>query len=218
MEDLRDVGPPQFLGRTEPSGDDPESEALRAVGATVVLAPRVWIPAAAEEAFYRLNHLDARLVSLFGETASDDPDEDEIEELAPAARELISGHVLLDAWVDAFYDACRPLGPRVRVRRPGRPGRAATNGRPALLAVRALWAERWSDEAIVERLRSGGPLRAAARPIVVHADDRRDADRDRSLAVAHLGRWQAFVDGEGALTRLAPFGTTVDATGSASHA
>lgn len=202
MEDLRDVGPPRVLGRSAPSGDDPESRALRALGDAIVLAPRVWIPAEAEEAFYRLNHLDDRLASLFGDTANEDPDEDEIEERAPAARRLIASHVLLDSWVDAFYDACRRLGTRVRVRRPGRVGRSALNGRPALLALRATWSASWSDEAIVARLRSGGSLRADPRPIVVHGDDRAADDLGRSALRPLEEGWQAFVDDEGAVTRL----------------
>lgn len=206
MDELRDVGLPVPLGHRTPPGSDPESRALAAAAADgTPLAPRVWIPAAAEAAFYRLNHLEGRLDALFSGVASDDPDEDEIEEIAPDARRLIAGHVLLDAWVDAFYDACRSLGPTLRVRRPGSAGRVATAGRPALLAVRAIWAERWEDDAIIARLRAGGGVRPEPAPVVVHAADA-PAQPGAVIAAPGTGPSAAatFLAPDGRLTRLLP--------------
>jgi hypothetical protein len=207
MDELRDVGLPGPSTSAPPPGDDPESRALARLADELALAPRVVVAPAAEEAFYRLNHLDGRLTALFEGIASHDPDEDEIEEAAPAARRLLAGHVLLDAWVDAFYDACRSLPARVRVRRAGESGRAATNGRPALLALRRTWAEPWRDEAIVDRLRAGGPLRPRPAATIVHGDDR-PADAALQAAVAQrIGTgWRAFLDEAGGLTRLEPTG------------
>lgn len=180
-----------------------EGRALAALAESLQVAPRVWLPAAAEEAFYRLNHLDARLLDLFGATIDPDPDEDDIEEVAPRARRLIAQHVVLDVWVDAFYDACRPLGSRVRVRRPGHAGSVAANGRPALLALRAAWLAPWDDDAIVARLRSGGDLRTASRPLVVHAEDRAAEGEIADTVERTVGSgWRPYVDDDGAVTRL----------------
>ena len=199
MEDLRDVGAPLFLGSHAPPGDDPESLWLGGLDGVAPRAPRVWVPAQAEAAF----HLETRLEALFEGVVDDDPDEDEIEEIAPEARSLLAGHVLLDAWVDAFYDACRPLGPRVRVRRPGEAGREATNGRPALLAVRAAWASAWSDDALLDRLRAGGGVRPVPRPLMVHAADAAAPEARTEAVRAHLGApLHVFVEPDGGVTRL----------------
>jgi hypothetical protein len=205
MDELRDVGLPSPATSGPPEGEDPERRALARLAGTRPLAPRVVVPAAAEAAFYRLNHLEGRLDALFDGLVSDDPDEDEIEEVAPAARRLLAEHVLLDAWIDAFYDACRPLPPRLRVRRSGEAGRAATNGRPALLALRATWAAAWEDDAIVARLQAGAPLRPEPAAAIVHGDDRPlDARAQAEVEAAVGAGWRAYGTDDGAITRLEP--------------
>lgn len=176
----RDVAGPG--GRTE-------VEALRAAAAMAPLAPRVWVPASVEAAFYRLNRLPPRLEALFDGVAGLDPDEDDVEDLAPEARALIAGHALMDLFVEAFYEVVQPLPSPVRVRRLGTAGRVAGRGRPALLALRATWADDFADEAILWRLRAGGGVVPPARPTVVHAGD--------------VESTSGFVDAEGAPTRLA---------------
>jgi hypothetical protein len=204
MDELRDVGLPLPPDDGPPLGNDPESRSLASLAGVVPYAPRVVVPAAAEAAFYRLNHLEGRLEALFDGVVSSDPDEDDIEEIAPEARRLLASHVLLDAWIDAFYDACRPLPARVRVRRAGRPGLAASNGRPALLALRSVWAAAWQDDAIVARLRAGGPLRPAPAPTLLHGDDRPADAATQATVTARVGSgWRAFVTADGALARLA---------------
>lgn len=183
-----------------------EAEDLAALHGAVPLAPRVWIPSTAEAAFYRLNQLPSRLADLFAPVASHDPDEDDIEELAPQARALIAGHALLDAWVDAFYDETAVLGERLRVRRLGTSGREAARGRPALLAVRAVWAEAWSDRAILARLRASGSVAIEPAPTLVHAgNDGPAADAVRSHVAHVLGAPRevaALPDGR--VTRVGP--------------
>lgn len=166
-----------------------EVASLREAAASTPLAPRVWVPASVEAAFYRLNRLPPRLEALFDGVAGPDPDEDDVEELAPEARALIAGHALMDLFVEAFYEALRPLPSPVRVRRLGTAGRVAVRGRPALLALRATWADDFTDAAIVGRLQAGGGVVPPARPTVLHADD---------VEGPH-----GFVDAEGARTRPA---------------
>jgi hypothetical protein len=205
MDDhLAGTGAPWSARRDAPPAVPGEAAELARLAGEVPLAPRVWIPAEAEEAFYRLNRLPPRLRELFGPVESHDPDEDDVEELAPRARALLAEHVLLDAWVDAFYEAIATLGERVRIRRPGSPGRTATRGRPALLAVRAVWAEAWSDAAVLARLRATGRVALAAAPLMVH--DAEDAPAPPALAarVADLlgGPRAVAVRPDGSVTRL----------------
>jgi hypothetical protein len=64
----------------------------------------------------------------------------------PTAAAWVRGHALLDAVVDTFYDALVGLPPNVMVRRPGALGSVAARGRPALLAVKRVWADDWRLE------------------------------------------------------------------------
>lgn len=167
-------------------GSETELTSLAALHGAVPLAGRVVVPAAAEATFYRLNQLPSRLEALFGSVASRDPDEDDVEELAPEARALVARHVLDDVFVEAFYEACDALPERLRVRRLGEIGEVALRGRPALLAMRAVWAEAWSDAAIVERLRDTGALMPVPRAVVVHGADVEASGGIVALVARHL--------------------------------
>jgi hypothetical protein len=203
-ESLAGAGAPWPARSDAPPVVPGEPAELARLAGEVPLAPRVWIPAEAEEAFYRLNHLPPRLRELFAPIASRDPDEDDVEEIAPLARELLARHVLLDTWVDAFYDAVAPLAERVRVRRAGTPGRTAARGRPALLALRAVWAEAWSDAAVTARLRATGSVALGAAPVLIHDAEDVPAGPELTARVAEiLGAPRAVATrSDGAVTRL----------------
>ena len=145
---------------------------LTAREAGLAVAPIVVLPAELEERFYRWNTLPERIVELFADVDPDDPDEDDLEELAPAAQALIERHYLLDEVVDAFYERIEGLPGRLRVRRPGDEGVVALRGRPALLAVKRLWASDWSFAALAERLERTASFALEARPALVHGVDR----------------------------------------------
>lgn len=174
--------------------------ALRDAG--VEVAPIVVVPAAAEARFYRWNNLSARLAALFARVDLADPDEDDLEELAPAAEALLREHFLLDETVDAFYESTSRLPPRLRVRRPGGEGRPAGRGRPALLALKRAWADAWSAEALEDRLRSGFPLVPDPRPVLVHGDPLPASPPEAAAVREALGVRAAFVVGRG-VVRLA---------------
>jgi hypothetical protein len=203
-ESLTGAGAPWPARADAPPAVPGEAAELARLADEVPLAPRVWIPAEAEEAFYRLNHLPPRLRELFAPIASRDPDEDDIEEIAPVARELLARHALLDTWVDAFYEAVAPLAGHVRIRRLGTPGRTAARGRPALLALRAVWAEAWTDAAVTARLRATGSVALDAAPVLVHdAEDAPAAPELASRVAEILGRPTAVTTrSDGAVTRL----------------
>ena len=175
---------------------------LRAERAGVPVAPMLVVPVAVEKAFYQLNNLPARLRLLFDGVASDDPDEDDIEELVPEAMALVLEHALLEEVVEAVYQASEGLPERVVVRRAGSPGRHARRGRDVLLALKRTWAEDWTLDALVARLRAGHGLAPQPRAVLVH-------DAAVTLAVEPLGfgpegaEVRAWHDPAGRLARLA---------------
>jgi hypothetical protein len=131
------------------------------------LAPIVVIPAAVEERFYRLNNLPEQLQTLFEPVNQQDPDEDDIEELAPEAVRLFKTHYLLDEFIDTFYQAIEVLPDKLQIRRAGMAGETVVKGRPALLAVKDLWASEWTFEALMDRLEQTQTIALEARPVVI---------------------------------------------------
>jgi hypothetical protein len=131
------------------------------------VAPTVVVPAAAEEEFYRLNNLGGRLGVLFGRVDLRDPDDDDIDELAPEAERLVAAHFLLDEFIDRFYEAGAGLPRLVRVRRPGETGEVSRSGRASLLALKRAWSDDWGFDRLWARLEGGGPLLPVPRPLLI---------------------------------------------------
>ena len=188
-----------LLPITDPAvtADDasPELAALtRLAAAGVRLAPLRVVPAAAEETFYRLNNLPAQLSTLFSGLDLSDPDEDDLEERAPAAQALLRQHFLLDEFVDLFYAGLAGLPPRLRVRRPNAPGtqengRVVTRGRPALLALKDTWTDDWSFGALWARTTAEGTVALTARPVLLAPPTQGDAgDAEAGRASQLLGQ------------------------------
>ena len=179
--------------------------ALQEAGLKV--APLRIVPAAAEESFYRLNNLPARLNALFAGVDPGDPDEDDIEELAPEAQGLLMTHYLLDEFVDLFYEGLAGLPGRVRLRRPQKggqarlPGHKASRGRPALLALKALWADDWSFDTLMARLEGDG-VALAARPVLVQSAEEARDERSSRAASDILGRDVSVWSGTGGISRV----------------
>jgi len=161
------------------------------------------VPAQVEADFYRWNNLPQRIASLLADLDPVDPDEDDVEELLPTAAGWIRGHALLDAVVDTFYEALGGLPARLTVRRPGQPGVPAVRGRPALLAVKRVWAADWLLAPTMTRLRAGAGWLPAPRPVLLHAEGLRADPAVAAAASAALGRpVAAWSDAEGRLARL----------------
>jgi len=175
---------------------------LRAERAGVPVAPMVVVPVTVETAFYHLNNLPERLRLLFDGVASDDPDEDDLEELVSEAMALVLEHALLEEVVEGVYQALEGLPERVAVRRAGSQGKTAWRGRGVLLALKRTWAEDWTLDALVARLRAGLGLAPQPQAVLVH-------DAAVTLAVEPLGfgpegaKVQAWHDPAGRLARLA---------------
>lgn len=171
----------------------------------VAVAPVMVVPAASQESFYRYGNLVRQLSELFLGVDPKDPDEDDLEELAPTAMALVTGSYLLDEVIDDFYETAVLLPEARRVRRPGEPGLEARGQRASLLAVKRLWAADWSFGVLCERLARTASFTLEARPILVHATDGLSTDPTLNGEVARrLGRpAQVFVTADGAVSRLA---------------
>ena len=198
---------PQLVGGTPGAAgvpDNPEVAALRRLrDAGVAVADVAVVPAQVEERFYRLNNLPERLLAVFTGVDPADPDEDDLEELAPEAQLLLERHFLLDELIDAFYDRIADLPFHLHVRRPCRSGLRAARGRPALLAVKRLWADDWSFGALAMRVPREGTFALEARDVLVHGVDE-PASPDIADRVAEIlgGDAAVHATAEGRVTRL----------------
>ena len=143
-------------------------------------APIVVVPAALEEHFYRLNNLPAQLAVIFKNLDLADPDEDDIEDMAPQARALLKKHYLLDEVIDVFYREIEALPRKVQVRRMAADGYTATRGRPALMKLKQLWTDDWSFDAVLDRLDAKQTFGLEARPILLHAAGDEAASSERN--------------------------------------
>jgi hypothetical protein len=204
--EARAQGLPTTLGALAgPVADTSEIGGLRRLAALgFAVAPIAVVPAGVEADFYRWNNLPSRIDALFRGLDPRDPDEDDLDELVPAAAALVLGHALLDGVVDAFYGALAGLPERLTVRRPDADGLAAQRGRAALLAVKRVWTADWTVDAVADRAARGEGWRPVERPVLVHgAEIDADDGLGRAATVA-LGRpVRAWTDADGRLARLA---------------
>lgn len=203
VQALPDPLHPKLLTALSDSDDSLRAAEVKALHticqAGYAVAPLVIIPAAVEERFYRLNNLPEQLNALFAQVNQDDPDEDDIEELAPEAIRLFKSHYLLDEFIDVFYQVTDVLPGSLQVRRAGMAGEHVVKGRPALLALKELWAADWSFEALMDRLEQTRTIALEARPVIIGpADEAPISDAEAKAFSQLLGvstrGWQA--DGE----------------------
>ncbi len=163
------------------------------------------LPASFEASFYRLNNLPHQLRALYRGLDFSDPDEDIVEEAEPAAVSLVAQSYLLDENVDLLYDSLTWSSPTI-VRRPGvERGREVAGRRGALLAVKHVYQDDWTVDAVMARLALYGELGLEARPVLITpGPERPDPDLTGRASLA-LGQPVAvFVGPSGALTRVAP--------------
>lgn len=184
---------------SRPPRGEPELNMLASLhGAGVDVAPITVVPPAEQEAFYRHANLVARLGRLFAGVDPADPDEDDLEELAPEATALVLDSFLLDEAIDRIYDSLISLPASLRVRRPGAAGMVVPHGRPVLLAIKRIWAEDWSLGALRSRLAATRSFALEARPVLLH-------EADNAAGPAVLKRLAGII-GPGTDVFLAPGG------------
>ncbi len=175
----------------------------RAESLGVPIAPMAVVAAQVEAAYYHLNQLGPRIETHFAHVDPADPDEDDLEELAPDALAWVLEHALLDEVVEAFYEALDGLPARLIVRRSGGPGLWALRGRPALLAVKRVWSRDWSLDTLTARLAAGAGLMPPPGPVLVHTADVHADPEAAHAAGSALGRpVGAWCDPRGRLVRL----------------
>lgn len=176
----------------------------RAEALGVPIAPMAVVTPEVERDFYRLAQLEPWVRARFADVDPRDPDEDDLEELAPEVAAWVLDSALLVEVVEGFYEALRGLPDRVRVRRPGGDGLLALRGRPALVAVKRVWAADWAPHALAARLAAGGDWLPEPRPVLVHAAAVHADPTVAAAATAAIGREvAAWCDGDGRLARLA---------------
>jgi hypothetical protein len=176
----------------------------RAEAHGVPVAPMAVVTAAVEGDFYRLAGLEARVAARFANVDPVDPDEDDLEDLAPEVARWVLDAALLVEVVEGFYEALSGLPSRVIVRRPGLDGRVSIRGRPALVAVKRTWAADWSPPEVARRIARGGVWMPPPRPVLVHAAALHVDPEATRAASTTLGREvAAWCDDHGRLARLA---------------
>lgn len=198
------AAPDRWLPDEAPAGEGELAALAELHRAGLAVAAIIRVPKEAQELFYRHGNLVSRLSQLFRGVDPLDPDEDDLEELAPGAMGLITGSYLLDETVDTFYDSVSWLPPARRIRRPDSAGIEATGDRASLLALKRVWAEDWSFASLSARLASERSFRLEAGPVLVHAADEPAADRRLLGQVERLlGRPVAVhVTEDGSISRL----------------
>jgi len=202
-----DRGRQAIIGWTESAGGSAGGE-LEKLGrlhaAGLAVAPIMVMQASSQEDFYRYGNLVRQLSELFRGVDPADPDEDDLDEIAPAAMALVTGSYLLDEVIDEFYETVRLLPPERRVRRPGSAGLTARGDRGSLLAVKRIWADDWSFEALRTRLASTRSFVLEAQSVLLHAADEPSSDPALLGRVSEvLGeRCRVWVTKGGSISRL----------------
>lgn len=202
-----DATGPRLLQALASPSDDPTSELAwlqRADAAGVPVTPMVVVPAHVEADYYRWNNIPERITARFANLDPRDPDEDEVEELAPLVGRWMMEHALLDAVIDNLYATFSGLAERLLVRRPGADGVIATRGRPALLALKRSWAADWTLSAVMARCTARGDWQPSPRPMLLHdADIHPDPELASAASAALAQPVGAWSDRSGQLARLA---------------
>lgn len=167
-------------------------EAARLAAHPDLLAPGFVIDRLFEEDFYTGNNLPEQLRHLFSPIKPRRVDEDALEPLCDKAQALVKASYLLDDAVQKFYRAVRNadvLGGKVHARRDGDTTGEITTafapGTEALVALKKLWANDWSFDAVLTRLDETGSVGLEARPVLMFAGGygRADAAVASRLAV-----------------------------------
>jgi hypothetical protein len=161
----------QWLGRLEPGRVAPGF---------------VWLTHG-EEQFYLSNNLPEQLRTIFKAFNPRRLDEDALEVACERAQKLVRESYLLEDFVALFYTALKNVGieGHLHVRREFS-GQFETgqDRRGALLALKRVWAQDWSFEAVLGRLDASGNIGVDARPSLIFAGPGGTVDAERSSQVS----------------------------------
>ena len=169
------------------------------------ISPTLIIPAEIEENYYRLNNLPEQLSLLFKYVNTQNPDEDDIEELEPLALALFKKHFLLDEIIDLFYAALEPLPSKITMRRSGSTQtRTALKGRPSLIALKKLWADAWTYDALLNRIESTQSIAVEAQHVFIQAKSDYQIYNDERVADILGKSVEVKMDAQNRITQLLP--------------
>jgi hypothetical protein len=163
----------QDLGRLEPS----------------LVAPGfVWLTHC-EEQFYLSNNLPEQLRDVFKAFNPRRLDEDALEVACERAQKLVRESYVLEDFVAQSYTALKNVGIEgsLHVRREfSSPLETGQDRRGALLALKRVWAQDWSFDAVLARLDASGQIGVDARPSLIFAGPGGAIDSERSGQVSKL--------------------------------
>ena len=168
----------QDLGRLEPN----------------LIAPGfVWLTHC-EEQFYLSNNLPEQLRNVFKAFNPRRLDEDALEVACQRAQKLVRESYLLEDFVAQSYTALKNVGIEgiLHVRREycrrefSSALETGQDRRGALLALKRVWAQDWSFDAVLERLDASGQIGVDARPSLIFAGPGGTVDAERSSQVSKL--------------------------------
>jgi hypothetical protein len=176
----------------------PELQALQALGPLSV-APTLILPDLEVE-FYQLANLPEQLEWTFQGIFGARLDEEALVEACRKAQRLIRESYLLPERIDALWAHLAPGSWLVRYA--GEPPFAlAPHPQEALLAIKRLWASRWSLEAVLERAPRLAPPEAPT--LLQRVSTLPELNPQRSLeAEAILGRPVRLWESEGQIVRV----------------
>lgn len=176
----------------------------------MTIAPMVVVDEAVETDFYRLNNLPEQLSQFFQGVNLQNPDEDDIEEIAPQAQALLKQSYLLDEVIDGFYEIVRevlPTADALTLRYPYPLTQdvhtKVVQGRPALMRLKHLWQARWAYDALWARVSQAHTIALPSYPILIHtpivAEDAALSERSSKLLEQPV---HVFHDATGAIVHL----------------
>jgi hypothetical protein len=169
-----------------------EAQDLGRLEQTVIAPGFVWFTHG-EEQFYLSNNLPEQLRNVFKAFNPRRLDEDALEVACERAQKMVRESYLLEDFVAQSYTALKNVGVErnLHVRREFsgnlsgqlEPGQ---DRRGALLALKRVWAQDWSFEAVLGRLDASGQIGVEARPCLIFAGPGGAIDSERSSHVSKL--------------------------------
>jgi hypothetical protein len=165
-----------------------EAQQLGRLEPTLVAPGFVWFTHG-EEQFYLSNNLPEQLREVFKAFNPRRLDEDALEVACNRAQRMVRESYLLEDFVAQSYTALKNVGIEgiLHVRREFS-GKLETgqDRRGALLALKRVWAQDWSFDAVLERLDASGQIGVDARPCLIFAGPGGTVNAERWSQVSKL--------------------------------
>ncbi len=156
------------------------------------------LESAFEEGFYRRANLPEQLGKLFAPINPRRIDEDILEDLCQRASALVRTSALMDDSVQLLLLAVKNAGlaqGEFHLRRPAQRrsegGQARPPGNEVLFALKRLWADDWTFDAVLSRLDAAGSIALEARPVLIFAGPPGQPDPETAEALGSFEAWRS---------------------------